>query len=240
MAIIPNQESNAFIREVAEDMRREDMLRFFKKYGKWLLAATLTVALAVGGYFWWREHTLKQQYAWNNSFHEALNKPDGKKAKAAFEDLVSDSNGKSFGLLAAYAGAALAGRDGASNVAAEQYELLAAQAGSDPLLAPLATLAAANRRMGKDLPASLQQSLETTAAQNSPWQFSAREALALHAFTTGNTTKARKEWESLYRDLAAPEGLKERARQMLALLPASPAPETPKTPANTPPQNIKK
>jgi hypothetical protein len=47
-----------FLREVDENLRRDQMEQFAKRYGKWLIAAVVLFLVAFGAYLLWHK---KQQ-----------------------------------------------------------------------------------------------------------------------------------------------------------------------------------
>ena len=59
MALTP-QNNEAFIREVDEELRREQMSNIGKRYGLWIIGAVLLALVAFGGWTWWqhRQNTL--------------------------------------------------------------------------------------------------------------------------------------------------------------------------------------
>lgn len=55
MALTP-QNNEAFIREVDEELRREQMSNIGKRYGLWIIVAVLVALAAFGGWTWWNHH----------------------------------------------------------------------------------------------------------------------------------------------------------------------------------------
>lgn len=55
MALTP-QNNDAFIREVDDEMRREQMSAIGRRYGLWIIAAALLALAAFGGWTWWQHH----------------------------------------------------------------------------------------------------------------------------------------------------------------------------------------
>ena len=66
--------------------------------------------------------------------------------------------------------------------------------------------------------ADLEKRLEPLMADSSPWRFSARELTGLLAKRSGDTAKAKKLFSGLAEDRIAPQGIRNRAREMLSLL----------------------
>jgi len=55
LALTP-QNNDAFIREVDDEMRREQMSAIGRRYGLWIIAAVLLALAAFGGWTWWQHH----------------------------------------------------------------------------------------------------------------------------------------------------------------------------------------
>ena len=52
----PPDINETFVREVDEDLRRDQMRDFFKTYGMWVMAAVVLFLAASGGFIWWKQH----------------------------------------------------------------------------------------------------------------------------------------------------------------------------------------
>ena len=55
MALTP-QNNDAFIREVDDELRREQMSHIGRRYGLWIIGAVLLALAAFGGWTWWQHH----------------------------------------------------------------------------------------------------------------------------------------------------------------------------------------
>jgi hypothetical protein len=58
LALTPDTPNEVFLREVDENLRRDQMEQFAKRYGKWLIVLVVLLLVAVGGYLYWQK---KQQ-----------------------------------------------------------------------------------------------------------------------------------------------------------------------------------
>ena len=72
MALTPQNEE-AFLREVDEELRRDQLSGFWRRYGKLLAVAVLSGLIAFGGWLWWQDH--REQVAGANG--EKLSKQNG-------------------------------------------------------------------------------------------------------------------------------------------------------------------
>jgi hypothetical protein len=65
-------DGETFLKEVDEELRREQMNRFVTRYGWWLLAALVLVLAAIGGWIWWQNHQRALAGAQGEELIEAL------------------------------------------------------------------------------------------------------------------------------------------------------------------------
>ncbi len=207
-------ESDSFISEVTEEVRRERLYRTLRRYAWVLIAAIL---LIVGGAAW---------HAWSTSRDQARAEAAGDALRAALA--VEDPAARAEALAALQVGSAApvariaeAGallEAGQRDAAAEALAAVAAD-GATP--EPLRSLAALQRVMalGMDLASSERiATLEGLAAEGAPYRLLALEQRALALIETGDAAGARADLEEIAAAPTAPEGLRGRAQQLLVAL----------------------
>jgi hypothetical protein len=59
----PPDITETFVREVDENLRRDQMQNFFKAYGSWLIVAVVLFLGASGGFIWWKQHQVQRSAA---------------------------------------------------------------------------------------------------------------------------------------------------------------------------------
>jgi hypothetical protein len=59
----PPDITETFVREVDENLRRDQMQHLFKAYGSWLIAAVVLFLAGSGGFIWWKQHQVQQSQA---------------------------------------------------------------------------------------------------------------------------------------------------------------------------------
>ena len=91
---LPTDPAEAFVREVDENLRRDQMADMAKSYGKWIIAAVILFLAAVGGYLYWQSSSQKQAAADSEAVAAALDKVASGDTKKAASDLIplSDSS----------------------------------------------------------------------------------------------------------------------------------------------------
>ncbi len=213
-------QSDTFMREVQEEMRRERLAQLWDRYGA--IAIGLAVALVVGvGVYQYTQHAnLAAREKAGQEFEAATRlAQDGKTqaAQQAFEAMVKSAPG-GYGALARLrsAGALVAENKRAEAVAA--YDAVAKEAGADTLLRDFAAMQAALLRVDEADWTEMQNRLKDLTNDTNAWRAPARELLGLAALKAGRQDEARKAFEQVLADTSAPPSTAERARVMMTIL----------------------
>jgi len=59
----PPDITETFVREVDENLRRDQLRDFFKAYGNWVIAGVVLFLAASGALIWWRQHEVQKSEA---------------------------------------------------------------------------------------------------------------------------------------------------------------------------------
>ncbi len=207
--------------EVDEDLRRDKAAEWWKKYSLYIYAVAAAVVIAVAGYQGWRSYDLKlrgeraESYAAAIALLEAGNESQ---ARAALQALA-DPAGSGYPLMAALTEARLAAEAGDLETANRIWQQIASDAGAGAAVRQLGTLYTVMHRLESDDPARLRGELQSLAAPEAPYRFTALELLAALALREGDTAAARDHLVKITDDPSAPSGSRSRAAELLASLP---------------------
>lgn len=208
----------SFIDEVTEEVRRDKLFGYLRRYG-WI--GILAVFLLVGGAAY-REYRLAAKQADSEAFGDAvldaLDQDDPAARSAALAAV--DAPGQRRALLGL-----LQSSDPETDKAAA-LAALALVAGDATLPASYRDLAVLRRVIvaGADLPAEERRALlEPIAEPGRPYRTLALEQLALLLVETGDPAAAITALEALRQDQEATAGLRRRAGQMIVALGGKPA-----------------
>lgn len=214
-------------REVDEEVRRDKANEIWKKHGpKFLIAAVLFVA-GVAGWQFWQAQQFRARAAAGAAFEAAIAEANGEKAEAQTSlGTIAAGQAGSYPALARIRLASEiartakddAGRANAvsafdsiaadSNLPTEWRELARLRAGL--LLVDTAPLAEIERRLGPLItPTGL-------------FRHSAREGVALAAWRAKEHAKALDALQAIILDAETPQGLRQRAELLLAVVRAGP------------------
>jgi len=209
------------IREVDEELRREDWEKVWKKYGKFVIAGAVGIVLVTAAVVGWREYDRSRRMAEGQHFAEAVARAENTATPAEAADImagVAAEAPEGYATLARFREAKLRADAGDRAAAIALYDGLAADAGVEPMFRDLATLYSVRMQMAEGDPAALTARLEPLTAPANPWRYSALELTAVIALSNGDRDGARRTYTELADDVAAPESLRARAAEMLQAL----------------------
>jgi hypothetical protein len=203
-------------REVDEDYRRERAIIFWRRYGSWVAGAFIAAMLAVAGGNYWYQQQQAKKAAQTADLEQLL-----AEIKPGFEIQAADglalyaSRAKSsLAALALFSEASLRQRAGAPDDAARIYHQIADGAAYDADLRDLAVVRLGYIAADQTKPEPIIPLLQAIADKDSPWRYSAREAIALLTARAGQREAAAKLFSDLAGDRGAPPDLVERARAL--------------------------
>jgi hypothetical protein len=211
---------DTFLREVDEEVRREQLKRIWDRYGILIVGLVILLLAGIGGYRYWNHRQATLAETTGQRFEAAaLLATEGKadEAAKAFAAIAADSSG-GYRTLARLRVASNLAASGKRSEAAAEYEAIARDAATDPLLAEFSTLQSAVLRSDSADWTDLQNRLSPLLSGSSPWRGAAREAVALAAMRAGNTAEARKQLELVLGDRMAPASTLDRAQLLLTVL----------------------
>ena len=206
-------------REIDEELRRENLLKLWSRYG-WHVTIVVVLALVIaGGYVAWRNHEQAERRAQSTRFAGALElTQNGKDADAvkAFGAVAQEGGG--YSILAAFEEADLLARSGDAKGAIAAYDRLADSGATDPVLRNAAVLLSAMHSLPDSDPKAEIDRLAPLTAAGNPWRGTALELTAAARLKSGDRSGALELYKSLADDLTAPQGLRARAAEMAAAL----------------------
>jgi hypothetical protein len=206
-------------REIDEELRRENLLKLWSRYGKYIIAAVIAVVLIVGGVVAWRDHQANERRAQGARFTSALALArQGKEADAAklFGALAQEGGG--YSVAGAFEHAELLAKSGDRKGAIQAYDKLAGSSDLDPEFRDLAVLLSVMHSLPDSDPKAAVERLQPLTASGSPWRASALDLTAAAKLQADDRSGALEIYRQLADDLAVPQGLRARAAEMAAAL----------------------
>jgi hypothetical protein len=213
-------QTDSFLREVQEDIRRERLVAIWSRYGTYIVAAAVLLVAAVGAYKFAEHRRIQSTEAAAARFEDAVRLATAGKqdaAEKAFAEIAGDAP-RGYAALARIRATGLLAKAGKTGEAIAAYDALAKDASLDDLLRDYASLQAAMLRVDSADWTEMQNRLNDLTNDKNPWRASARELLGMAAYKAGKTEEARKAFSQLLSDRSTPPSLIERSQLMLGML----------------------
>jgi hypothetical protein len=204
-------------REVDEEVRREQLLKLWRRHSKHVIAAVLLVLAVVAAVLGWRAWQEQRRIERANAYLAAAALPPAE-AVGAYDAMAGEDG---YGVLARLREAALLAELGRKAEALAAFEAVSLDRGVPQVYRDLAVILHAQHALGQADSGELIRRLEPLTAADNPWRFPAMELTALAELHAGNTARARTLFLTLADDPAAPAGLRGRASEIAATLSAS-------------------
>jgi len=216
----PPDMSETFLREVDENLRRDQLRDFFKENGSWLIAAVVVFLAASGAIIWWKQHQVERNEAQVErlaQIYKDIGAGDMAQAPQQLEQL-SNSGSKAVRASALFARAALALQQGDTKLATATYQSIANDDGLPKPYRDAALVRETALQFDQLRPDEIISRLVPLAKPGEPWFGSAGEMTALAMMKQGNNQQAGQLFEALTRDQGVPETIRARAAQVASSL----------------------
>ena len=236
---------DTIFREVDEELRRDRLQSGWRRYGPFVIGAAIAVVGIVAvneGWSWWQNSNSARS---SDQFYAALSLDDGGDiagAQKALDTLIAQGSG-GYPVLAKFKQAGLLAKQGKRDEALAAFDALGGSQ-SNGRLRELALLFAANVLVDKGDVAGVKQRVLGLTAADDPLRNSAREAIGLAQYKSGDLNGARDSFEAVINDPTSPTEIRSRLQLYVAQLvaqgatpPAAQAPAATTTPAATPAAN---
>jgi hypothetical protein len=245
---LPGAFVSDIFREIDEEIRRDNLLKLWARFGRHIIVAVIVILLLAGGYVAWRahEHALREAQATRFGAALALERSgEVVDAERVFAAIAAEGGG--YAVLARFERAELIahGNDAAAQHAAGTapaqtqaaktqaaiaqaadnkravaiYDAIARSDAVPPSLRDVAILFSVMHGGLLDHdPKAAIQRLQPLTAAGSPWRPSALELTAVARLKEGDDSAALALYKGLADDTTAPQGLRARAARMVAVL----------------------
>ena len=206
-------------REIEEELRRDNLLKLWSRYGRYIIMAVVAVLVLAGGFVAWRDHHAGNRKAVSTRYYGAMALVgEGKDADAITLLATVIQEGGGYAVLARFDEAELRAKAGDRAGTQAIYDRIAAAGDVDSEFRDLAVLLSVMRGLtDTDAKVSIAR-LEPLTASGKPWRATALELTAAARLKAGDKAAALEIYKSLADDLTAPEGLRGRAAEMATAL----------------------
>jgi len=207
-------QSDSFIDEVTEEVRRDRLYRLARRYG-WIVVLVLVAAIGAAGYAEWRKAQAEAAaQALGDRLHAALDGTSPASRAAALAEIEAD--GTAGALVAMLQATARAPADALA--AGETLEAVVARGDVPAVYRDAAALKAAMLRDNPVLNEERLALLEPLTAPGAPLRLLALEQAALVHLEMGARAEARSRLQQVAEDAEASAGQRQRVGQLLTVL----------------------
>lgn len=212
--------SDTFVREVDEELRRDQLTDFWKRFGRWLLAGVLLTVAAWGGWLYWQSQQETAAGLDGEAFSQTLQKLESGNLAAAEADLAKLKNSKFEGyrISARLTEAAVVQGKGDTKGAAKLYAAIAADTAVPKPWRDMALVRQTSAEFDTLAPGAVIARLKPLAAKGEPWFGSAGEMVAIAYLNQNRPDQAGKLFADIGKDEQVPESIRSRAVQMAGAL----------------------
>jgi len=214
---------DTLIRQVEEELRREQLEKLWAKYAPYAVAAALAIVVGVAGWKFLEARRIAAAQAAGERYAAAQAlAAEGKDAEAAAAfGSIAESGSAGYAALAQLQTAGAELKAGKKAEALAKFEQIANNGAGDKLIQDYAALQAAAIRVGDADFTEIENRLNRLTGESGPWRASALELLGLAAFKAGKMDKARMAFEQLLSDRGTPPGVSERVQVLLGQIVAA-------------------
>jgi len=215
-------DNSTFIREVNEDLRSDYMKALWKRFRFIIFAVAIGIVLVTAGmrgWQYWQETTAAKS---GDVFLAALEKArsgDTDAALAEFQDLEKTGYG-SYPVLARMRAATVLADKGDTAAAISAFSSIGKDASQPVAIRDAARLRAAYLLIDNGSYADVSAEVEVLAVPGNPARHSAREALGIAAYLSGDLKQASQWFGDIASDSETPNGVRTRSGLMLDMLAA--------------------
>jgi hypothetical protein len=216
----PPDISDTFLREVDENLRRDRLRDFGKKYGNWIGVAVVLFLAASGGFIWWQQHQVQR----SEGHVEQLSAIYRDIGAGKFDnvpkqlDPLAQSGSKSIRASALFTAAAVALEQNDHKLAIAKYREIAGDGGLPQPYRDAALIRQTALEFDQIKPDEVISRLQPFAKPGNPWFGSAGEMTALAMIKQGKKSEAGRLFAAVAKDKTVPDSIRARSVQIAGSL----------------------
>jgi hypothetical protein len=216
----PPEYNETFLREVDENLRRDQLRDFAKRYGGWLITGVALFLIASGAFIWWQQHKLQQSENHVEQIAEVFkNIGSGAPGDAPKQlDDLSSSGSKAVRATAMFTRAALAVQQNDLKLATAKYGEIAADSSLPKPYRDVALIRQTALEFDSIPPQEVVSRLQPLVKPGTPWFGTAAEMTALALIKQGQTAQAAQLYAAIAKDRTVPDSIRGRALQVASSL----------------------
>lgn len=219
MALTP-QNSDVFLREVDDELRRDELMSFWRRYGLWLVGGIMLALLALAGLLYWQHHRRSVAEQTGVTFDAALDALGAQQTSQAAPLLaeVAESNADGYRAMARFTQGDVLLQNNNYAAAAAKFGEIARDQSLPATFRDLALIRQTSAEFDKLPPQAVVDRLRGLAVAGNPYFGSAGELVAIAYMRLNRREEAGRLFAAIARDSGVPASLRQRAIQMAGVL----------------------
>jgi hypothetical protein len=221
VALTP-QNNEAFLREVDEELRRDQALDLWRRYGRLMIAGVVLALAALAGFLFWQHRqaqAAEKQGETLQTAYDALSSGDNKAASAPLAQLAT-SDRAGYRVLATFTQADIMLQGDDLKGAAAKFASIASDASVSQPFRDLALIRQTSAEYDSLKPDVVISRLLGLTVPGNAWAGSAGELVATAYLRQGRADLAQQTFARIAADETVPPSLRQRAVQMAGVLEA--------------------
>jgi hypothetical protein len=217
---LPTDPAETFVREVDENLRRDQLRESAERYGKWIIAGVVLFLAAIGGYLYWQHRQDQQAVANSEAMSAALDKAGSGNIKGAEADMapLSESSNDVTRATALLGRASLATQQNNRKMASDIFKQVAADDGLPQPFRDLATVRGTMLDFDTMKPDEVIVRLKPLVEPGKPFYGTAGELTAMAMLAKGDRAGAGRLFAAIAADRQVPQTIRDRAVQIAGSL----------------------
>jgi hypothetical protein len=222
----PPDINETFLREVDENLRRDQLREAAKKNAKWIIAALVLFLAASGGTIWWQQHQVVRSQAHVEQLAEIYRNVGSGNIGTAPQQLddLSKSGSKGVRASAEFTAAAVAIQQGDDKAAIAKYRAIAAESSLPQPYRDAALVRQTALEFDQLKPDEVIARLAPLAKPGNPWFGTAAEMTALAMIKQGKKDEAGRLFVAIAKDKNVPDADRRQPRSGCERRARSPGP----------------
>ena len=213
-------EDDIFVKEVEEEIKQENLLNLWKRFGKIVMSVVTLFIIGIAGFKGWESYDRNQREYQSRNYNNLINSLAEGSDKKAFLILESmkENQVRSYSTLTKLINPTILNSSTKSSEKPISYEEIMQNDSVEPIFRDLALILWGYDNLSGSQPSKITAKLARLNDSASPWRHSAREIIALSEKHSGSKEKAKTILKGLIDDVTTPNGIRSRASEILSLM----------------------
>lgn len=216
LAVKPKQDSDTFLREVDEELRRERVSSFVTRFGGWIIGGVIALLAVIGGWIWWQHSSNAEAGELSEKLNQVIEQLEQNNAKAAAPtiDELAGSNRDGYRIAALFARANAQISTNSIPAAIETLKGIAADESAPRPYRDAAIIRHTLLEFDTLPPDQVIERMRPFVQAGNAWHGTAGELTAAALIKQQKPAEAGRVFEGMARDRSVPETIRARAIQM--------------------------